>query len=100
KFDRQSARTSADNRDIATKAENRTEKVSMEALPGPATMMSRLVRAELEAQQQGGPIARLFNRPIVLVTLLAACVGVLAWGLWPLSQEELFRRGAKGMESE
>ncbi len=33
KLDRQKAPTSADNRDVATQAENRTDKVSMEALP-------------------------------------------------------------------
>ena len=100
KVERKSQTTSADNRDVSTKAENRTDKISMEALPGPATLMSHLVRAGLKEQQQGGPVTRFFNRPIVLVVLLFGCIGVLAWGLWPLNQEQLYQRGAKLMETE
>lgn len=100
KLSRQSSKTSADNSDAATQAENRAAKVSMEDLPGPATLMSRMVRAELEEHQRGGPLTRFFNRPLVLVVILAACIGILVWKLWPLNQEELFQRGARLMESE
>lgn len=100
KIDRQSHRTSVDNRNAATVAENRTDKVSVEALPSPATLMSRLVRAELETQQRGGPVNRFLNRPTVLVALLLACVGILVWTFWPLSAAQLYERGAKLMESE
>jgi serine/threonine-protein kinase len=99
KLDRHSARTSADNSDKATRAENRADAVSMEALPGPATLMSRLVRAELDRQQHGGPVTRFFNRPVVLVLIFLACIGVLAWKFWPLSQDQLYERGARLMES-
>jgi hypothetical protein len=34
------------------------------------------------------------------VAILLACVGVIAWGMWPLGQDELFARGSKLMESE
>jgi serine/threonine protein kinase len=100
KVERKSKTTSANNRDTSTKAENRTDKISMEALPGPATLMSRLVRATLKEEQAGGPLNRFFNRPIVLVALLLGCIGILTWALWPLNQDQLFERGAKLMESD
>ncbi len=100
KLERQAHVTSTDNREVTTQAENRTDKLSMEDLPGPATLMSRLVRAELDAEQRGGLVSRFFNRPVVLVLILLACIGLLTWKLWPLSQDELYERGAKLMESE
>ncbi|MSQ96473.1 MAG: serine/threonine protein kinase [Gemmataceae bacterium] len=100
KLDRQGHKTSADNREVSTIAENRADKLSLSALPGPATLMSRLVRAELEAEQRGGPVTRFVNRPLVLVVLLLACIGVLAWGLWPLGQDQLFERGKALMEKD
>ena len=48
---------------------------------GPATLMSRLMRRELERQNRGGPVRRLFNRPAVIVTLLAIAIGVIVWTL-------------------
>jgi serine/threonine-protein kinase len=100
KVDRSTTKTSTDNRDQPTMAENRVDKLNMDALPGPATLMSRLVRAELEDEQRGNALHRFFNRPLVLIALLLMCIGVLVWGFWPMSQDELFRRGAKLMESE
>ncbi|MBI2805641.1 MAG: serine/threonine protein kinase [Planctomycetes bacterium] len=100
KLDRQNTKTSADNRDLSTVAENRTDRVGLDAIPGPATLMSRLVRAELSEQSRSGPVARFFNHPIVLMCLFFACIGVLAYGLWPLNQEQLFERGARLMASE
>jgi serine/threonine protein kinase len=66
---------------------------------GPATLMSKLMRAELEQQNQGGPLKRLLNRPSVLITLFGLCVGVLLWTFWPLSAETLYQRGAALMAS-
>ena len=66
---------------------------------GPATLMSRLMRHELERQNQGGPIQRVFNRPWVLLTLLAVVVGVIVWSFWPISEEQLYRRGATAAAS-
>jgi serine/threonine-protein kinase len=100
RLERQAHVTSADNRDAKTQAENRSDKVSSNDLPGPATLMSRLVRAELEEQNRGGIASRFFNRPVVLALILLACIGLLTWKLWPLSQDELYQRGAKLMESE
>jgi len=51
--------------------------------PGPATLMSRLLRAELEGQNRGGPLRRFFNKPVVLVLLFVLCAGLIVWGLWP-----------------
>ncbi len=68
--------------------------------PGPATLMSRLMRQELEGEKRGGPIRQFFNRPAVLVLLLLLTVGLLVWGLWPVSAETLYRNGEKLMESK
>jgi serine/threonine-protein kinase len=100
KQDRQRKKTRADNGDVATVVENRGQKRSDESFVGPATLMSRLVRAELNAIQRGGAWGRFFNRPLVLVLVLLTCIGILVWRFWPLNQDELYQRGAKLMESE
>jgi serine/threonine-protein kinase len=68
--------------------------------PGPATLMSRLVRAELREQDRDGPLVQLLRRPWVLVTLLLLAVAGIAWAFWPLSAETLYRRGAALMQSD
>src|SRR5205807_151432 len=68
--------------------------------PGEATLMSRLMREELEAQNRGGPVKRFFNNPLVLVSLFILCVGLLVWPFLPSSPETLFRRGAELMKSD
>jgi serine/threonine-protein kinase len=67
---------------------------------GPATLMSKLMRAELERMNRGGPVKQFFNRPWVIVTLFALCVSTLVWAFWPASAEGLFRRGEALMMSE
>lgn len=67
---------------------------------GPATLMSRLMRQELERERTGGPVRQFFNRPPVLVLLLAITVGLLAWAFWPMSEETMYQRGAALMQSE
>jgi len=76
----------------ATRAGSNTE--------GPATLMSRLMRQELEREKIGGPVRRFLNRPWVLVGLLAMTVGLIAWAFWPLSAETMYQRGAVLMKSE
>lgn len=49
--------------------------------PGPATFAAGYVRAELERLNRGGPIARFFNHPVVLVTLLALCIAAIVYGI-------------------
>lgn len=67
---------------------------------GPATLMSQLMRAELEAQNRPGPIARVLHHPVVLVVLFVLCVGTLAWTFWPSNPESLYQRGAALMASD
>jgi serine/threonine-protein kinase len=66
---------------------------------GPATLMSRLMRQELDQQNKGGPLARFINRPWVLVSLFLLSVGLIVWGFWPVSPDKLYRRGAALMAS-
>src|SRR5262249_41759386 len=67
---------------------------------GPATMASRLVREELERQNRPGPVGRLLNNPVMLVALFLLVVGALVWTFWPTSEQRLYERGAKLMESD
>jgi eukaryotic-like serine/threonine-protein kinase len=67
--------------------------------PGPATLMSRLMREELEYQKKGGPLQRFFNRPDVLITLFVLCVGLIVWAFLPPSAETLYHQGAALMAS-
>jgi serine/threonine-protein kinase len=99
KLNRKSEMTEASQRDELTKADNKVELEALEDEIGPATLMSRLVRSELERQAYGGPIARFFNRPWVLVSLLAICIGILVWTFWPLSEQQLFERGERLMKT-
>jgi serine/threonine-protein kinase len=66
---------------------------------GPATLMSRLMRQELEREKSGGQIRQFFNRPWVLVVLLAITVGLIGWAFWPMSTETMFQRGVALMNS-
>jgi serine/threonine-protein kinase len=68
--------------------------------PGPATLMSQLMRKELERENRGGPVRRFFNRPLVLLVLLLLTLGGLVWGLWPVGAETWFQRGAALMRSD
>jgi tetratricopeptide (TPR) repeat protein len=66
---------------------------------GPATLMSRLVRQELESQNRGGPVRQFFNRPVVLVVLFVLCAGTLVWTFWPRDPETLYEEGRALLES-
>ncbi len=70
-----------------------------EGKAGAATLMSRLMRRELERQNRGGPARRLLNRPAVLITLLAITIGGIVWGFWPPSEEQLYQRAAAATAS-
>jgi eukaryotic-like serine/threonine-protein kinase len=89
------AETQAESMDVEEEEE--------EESPGPATLMSRLMRQELTSQKQGGPVTQFFNRPIVIISLLAACLGLIGWKAWPKSKtdpEWMFEQGAKLMASD
>jgi serine/threonine-protein kinase len=60
---------------------------------GPATLMSRLVREELDRQNFGGPIQRFINHPAVLIILFILCVGTLAYAFWPDNEAALYEKG-------
>jgi serine/threonine-protein kinase len=76
----------------ATREGNNTE--------GPATLMSRLMRQELQREKAGGPVRQFLNRPLVIIGLFALTVGILAWAFWPASSETMYQRGAALMKSE
>ncbi len=67
---------------------------------GHATMVSRIVRQELEALDRPGPIRRVIEHPVMLVTLFILCVSTLVWTFWPMSAESLYARGAALMASD
>jgi serine/threonine-protein kinase len=55
---------------------------------GPATLMSRLMRQELDRQNRGSAVQQFFNRAWVLVPLFLLCVGLLVWTFWFREPEE------------
>lgn len=69
---------------------------------GPATVVADLMREELTEMNKGGPLARLFNHPIAVIAMLAACVGLIVFGLTRHrpSAEELLAKAQPLMESE
>jgi serine/threonine-protein kinase len=68
--------------------------------PGPATLMSQLMRQELDRQNRGGPVARFLNRPLILGSLFLVCVGLLIFGMWPPSAHSIYRHGEQLMQSD
>lgn len=96
KLDRKDQATSAGPRE--TVAENKPT-FDPKAEPGPATLMGRLVREELQRQNLGGPITQFFNHPWVIVIGFFLCLSVFAYALWPPTQESLYRHGSELMAS-
>jgi serine/threonine protein kinase len=100
KYDRKNQATEVEIPAGATMADNAAAIPGRAREPGPATLMSKLMRQELERHKSGGPIFRAINRPWVLLGLLAATGCVLTWAFWPLNQDALFREGAALMASK
>src|SRR5260370_3852492 len=74
-----------------------------EESPGPATLMSRLMRQELTSQNKGGPVTQFLNRPIVIVSLFVLCLGLIGWKAWPKEKtdpQSMFEQGAQLMASD
>jgi serine/threonine-protein kinase len=67
---------------------------------GPATLMSRLMRKEIEEQNRGGPVRQFLNRPAVLVVLFILCAGTLVWTFWPEDLEKQYQAGRALLESD
>jgi serine/threonine-protein kinase len=99
KLERKGNVTVAATERVATVSDNRASLEPGDAAPGPATLMSRLMREELEREKAGGPINRLLNSVWVLLPLTLLVVGLLVWTFWPASSESLFEQGSKLMES-
>jgi serine/threonine-protein kinase len=98
KLDRKSSATQAAVEDSGTVADTGGS-VMEDPGPGPATLMSQLVRQELQRQYRGGPIAQLFDRWFVVVPLFLIVAGIFIWTFWPTSPETLFQHGAELMAS-
>ncbi|MCI0681246.1 MAG: protein kinase [Gemmataceae bacterium] len=100
RLDRRLQHTELSGGNDATLAEQRTDLTAESlGLPGPATLMSKLMREELERQKRGSALSQFINHPAVLVTLLAVVIGLIVWGMWPLDRDTLFERGARLMAS-
>jgi serine/threonine-protein kinase len=102
KIERKSQRTVLIESTDATIAEHAGAEAGVDN-PGPATLMSRLMRQELEQQKQGNVLSRWLNRPWVLLPLFLLCVGIIVWRLWlepRPSPEWLFQHGSALMASE
>jgi len=99
RLDRRLQNTEMTGRNDATVADQRADLAESEGLPGPATLMSRLMREEIARQKRGSTLSQFINHPAVLVTLLAVVVGLIVWGFWPLDRDTLFERGARLMAS-
>ena len=67
---------------------------------GPATLMSRLMRQELERERTGGKVRQFLHRPWILVLLLALTLALIAWVFWPMSAGTMYQRGAALMQSQ
>ncbi len=67
---------------------------------GPATLMSRLLRKELDQQNHGGPVRQLLNRPTVIILLLLVCAVPVCWKLWPTDPEKQYLKGQSLLESD
>jgi serine/threonine-protein kinase len=81
-----------------TRADSALVEETAEPAIGPATMAGALVRETLMRDQQGGPLRQFLNRPAVLASLFALCVGVMVWGVWlrPREPEPETPQGQKG----
>lgn len=87
----------------ATQGEAAEVEEEEEDNPGPATLMSRLMRKELTSQNQGGPVTQFLNRPIVIVSLFVVCLGLIGWKAWPKSKtdpQSMYEQGAQLMASD
>jgi serine/threonine-protein kinase len=79
KLDRKTSMTMAGTDKNMTVAETESE---LSDQPGAATLMSRLVREELERQNRGSSLNQILNKPWVLVPLFLLCVGLIVKAFW------------------
>jgi serine/threonine-protein kinase len=79
KLDRKEQRTIVEMEKTASDHPDRD--IEPETNPGPATLMSRLMREELQGRPKGA-IGRFLDQGVVLGTLFAICVGIIIWTIW------------------
>src|SRR5262249_43310442 len=100
KLDRKSNPTELGDQRAATVAQHKVTNLQAEHGPGAATVMSRLMRDELERQNRGGVLDRALKRWWVVLPLFLLVVGTIVWTFWPLSQDTLYERGSELMKSK
>ncbi len=66
---------------------------------GPATFVSRMVRAHLEEQNRGGLWSRMMRKPWVVVPSLAGVCAALVWIFWPEDEAARMDQGIRMMGS-
>jgi serine/threonine protein kinase len=89
----------SDHRTIVENGEDEAPEDS----PGPATLMSQLMREELDRQRRGGAFSQFFNRPKILASLFLLVVGLIVWFFWPhtpVDPQALFAKGQALMQSD
>ena len=102
KNERRMQLTQAFPSDHRTVVEN-GEDEAPEEIPGPATLMSQLMREELEREKRGSALTQFFNRPKILATLFLLVVGLIVWAFWPQTPHDpkaLFDQGQLLMQSD
>lgn len=66
---------------------------------GPATFVSRMVRAHLEEQNRGGIWSQMMRKPWVVAPLLAGVCAALVWLFWPEDEQAQMEQGMRLMGS-
>ena len=66
---------------------------------GPATFVSRVVRAHLEEQIRGGIWSRMMRTPWVVGPMLGLVCVALTWVLWPADPQKILDQGIRLMAS-
>lgn len=63
-------------------------------------LLARIVRKEMMDQKQGNWFQRLNRNPAFVIPAFLLVMGAIVYSLWPMSPDEMYRRGALLMESE
>jgi serine/threonine-protein kinase len=79
KLDRKEQRTIVEMEKTASDHPDRD--IEPETNPGPATLMSRLMREELQGPPKSA-LGRFLDKGLVVATLFAICVGIIVWTIW------------------
>lgn len=66
---------------------------------GPATFVSRMVRAHLNEQNRGGIWSRMMRNPWIVAPMLGLVFAALIWVVWPTDEKVLLDEGIRLMGS-